>query len=266
MRLASHRVMPSKNVPIPSVTTIVLTPSLTTRNPFTSPTSAHAMTAAMAATHTFQWCVTVSTVTRMAPSPKFDATDKSTNSPTMMVHSRAADKNTSACWLPKMVRNAPTVRNVCGFRMLKRMIISSQTPITAKRELNHPNETEPRRRVASYMSTAPVYGSGVGAAMVALLDVLVIPTCSRFSSVCVPRDSRLREPGSHRYRAVADTRSCAKAYAHPGEINSRSRRLFAHLRQKARSRHLKNFMRTDSRSIVLADVISITLEIVCDLT
>src|SRR5215472_10544989 len=95
--------MPPSSVLIPSVTTIVLTPTLTTRKAFTVPIATAAITATIAAGHTPQPWFTTRTGRIVAENPKTAGTDRSTNSPTMMVHSSAIVMNTSGCWELKIV-------------------------------------------------------------------------------------------------------------------------------------------------------------------
>ena len=75
-----------------------------------------AATAATEAAQTFQPWSTTSTGSSVAENPSTEATDRSTNSPTQIVHSSAAVRNTSASWLPKIVWKVPVVRNVSGER------------------------------------------------------------------------------------------------------------------------------------------------------
>lgn len=84
---------------MPSVTTMVLTPTLTTSQPFTAPTAVDRTSEASTAAPTLHPWLTWRVVSMMAASPKLEATDMSTNSPTTIVQSRAAVRKTSAAWL-----------------------------------------------------------------------------------------------------------------------------------------------------------------------
>ncbi len=96
-RLDIHSETPSISVDMPSVTTIVLTPIFTTRNPLSTPTSTQPITATIAADHTPQPWLTTSTGRIVAPKPKTAGTDRSTNSPTTIVHISAIVMKTSGC-------------------------------------------------------------------------------------------------------------------------------------------------------------------------
>ncbi len=109
-----HSEMPSSSVLMPSVTTIVFTPATTTSTPLTTPTSSAASTATTDAGHTPQWWLTTSTGRIVADVPNTAGTDRSTNSPTLIVHSRAMAMNTSGCCELKMVWNVGTRKNRPG--------------------------------------------------------------------------------------------------------------------------------------------------------
>ena len=68
------------------------------------------MTATIDAGHTFQPWLTTSTGRIVAPKPKTAGTDRSTNSPTTIVHISAIVMKTSGCCEPKIVWKVPA----CG--------------------------------------------------------------------------------------------------------------------------------------------------------
>lgn len=75
LRLDIHSEMPSRNVLIPRVTTMVLTPATTTSRPLTAPTARAATTATIDAGSTPQWWLTTSTGRIVAENP-FDTIDE----------------------------------------------------------------------------------------------------------------------------------------------------------------------------------------------
>ena len=81
---------------MPSVTTMVFTPSTTTSTALTAPHATAARTATIAAGTIPQWWLVTSTGQTVAANPNTDGTDRSTNSPTMIVHSSAMAMKTSA--------------------------------------------------------------------------------------------------------------------------------------------------------------------------
>ncbi len=109
-----HSETPSSNVLMPSVTTMVFTRTLTTRKPCSAPIATVAATATIPASHTFHPWFTTRTGRIVAANPKTAGTDKSTNSPTMIVHISAAVMNTSGCWELKIVWKVDVVRNSPG--------------------------------------------------------------------------------------------------------------------------------------------------------
>ena len=93
---------------------MMFTPTPTTRMPLIAPAEVPTATAMMDASVTFIPCSTLSTGTIVAQRPRMAATDRSTNSPTMIVQSRAIDRNTSAACDPKIVLNVPEVPKSAG--------------------------------------------------------------------------------------------------------------------------------------------------------
>src|SRR6516225_8699259 len=128
-----HSEMPKRNVLIPSVTTLVLTPTFTTRKAFTTPIATAASTATTAAGHTPHPWFTTSTGRIVAENPNTAGTDRSTNSPTQMVHSSAMVMNTRGCWEPKIVWNVVTCQNRPWSMPTYTAIIAAQTATIAYR-------------------------------------------------------------------------------------------------------------------------------------
>ena len=72
------------------------------------------MMAASDPSQTFQPCVPTSTGMTVAAKPKTDGTDRSTNSPMVIVHSRAMVMKTSGSCALKIAWKVRTCGNWCG--------------------------------------------------------------------------------------------------------------------------------------------------------
>src|SRR5579864_4562358 len=103
------RAILSRSVDIPSVTTIVLTPTYTISRPLIAPADTPTATATTDATATPQWSKTVRTGISVAHRPKIEATERSTNSPTITVHRKAMERKTKADCELKIVWKVPLV-------------------------------------------------------------------------------------------------------------------------------------------------------------
>src|SRR2546425_2003916 len=133
-RFDIHSAMPVSRVPMPSVTTMVFTRATTTSRPLTNPQASAPRTATIAAAHTGQWWLVTSTGRIVAAKPNTDGTDRSTNSPTMIVHSSAMVMNTSAYWPLKIDSKDERVMNTPGLAIVYTTISRAQTPSTAYRD------------------------------------------------------------------------------------------------------------------------------------
>src|SRR6266487_6242661 len=133
-RFDIHSAMPVSRVPMPSVTTMVFTRATTTSRPLTTPQASAPRTATTAPAHTGQWWLVTSTGRIVAAKPNTEGTDRSTNSPTMIVHSSAMVMNTSAYWPLKIDSKDERVMNTPGLAIVYTTISSAQTPSTAYRD------------------------------------------------------------------------------------------------------------------------------------